>query len=172
MLENNTHKIHINVDEEKDLYNSFDKFNKTVSEDVISYIMNKAEFVGITESIEIDVECKNDVNIDCFSNAYKQYIEDQMNLVKKESKLNTTKQIWLFVMGVLFITMSLVLSGIVNVIILEIISTIGSFSIWESANSWLIERKTLKIKKLKLNKLLKAKINLKNELILKNSDIM
>ena len=96
----NNFKININVNDEKDLYNSFDKYNETLSEDLISYINDKNELLNLKESI-----------------------------------------------------------------LIEIISTIGSFSIWESANSWFIERKVIRLNKLKLLRLKNSKISFKYETI-------
>ena len=53
---------------------------------------------------------------------------------------------------------SLIFSENMNVIFLEIVSTIGSFSIWESANSWIVQRKMIAGKKLRLKKLKNAEI--------------
>ena len=64
----------------------------------------------------------------------------------------------MLIVGILFIIFSIVLTNKVNLIILEIISTIGSFSIWESANSWLLQSKAIKYNKLKIIKLKNSEI--------------
>ena len=80
-------------------------------------------------------------------------------MIKKAIHIfNTTKQIWLLSLGIIFIGFSLIFSNKINIILLEIISTIGSFSIWESANSRLIERKVIAGKKIKLKRLENADI--------------
>ena len=160
-LERKKYEIQLNISNEEQLYNSFDKFNKTLSDDVYSYINSRIEFSHITDKIEIVVNSDNKINNDNFINSYNTYIDEQLNLVEKEGKLNTTKQIWLLLIGVLFITISLMLNEKLNVIFLEIVSTIGSFSLWESANSWLIERKVIVGKRLKLKRLKNAKISFK-----------
>ena len=157
--ERKKYEIQLNVENENDLYNSFDKFNNSLSDDVYSYINNKTDFSHITDTIKINISSKNKIDNKKFVNAYNKYINEQINLLKKESKFNTTKQIWLLCIGVLFIGFSLMLNDKINVILLEIISTIGSFSVWESANSFLIERKILAGRKLKLIKLKNAELN-------------
>ena len=160
-LDRKKYEIQLNISNEEQLYNSFDKFNKTLSDDVYSYINSRIEFSHITDKIEIVVNSDEKINNENFINSYNTYIDEQLNLAEKEGKLNTTKQIWLLLIGVLFIAISLMFNEKLNVIFLEIVSTIGSFSLWESANSWLIERKVIVGKKLKLKRLKNAKISFK-----------
>ena len=61
--------------------------------------------------------------------------------------------------GIAFILISILVSEKVNAIVLEIIATIGSFSVWEFANSCLVEKKRLRKEKIKLIRLKKADIN-------------
>ena len=46
----------IKIDNEDELYNSFDKFEETLSEDLLSFINNKAEVASIKEKEEIDID--------------------------------------------------------------------------------------------------------------------
>ena len=157
-IERKKYEIQLNIENEEQLYNSFDKFNNTLSDDVYSYINNRIEFTNITDKIEIKINSNEKIDSDHFIQVYNAYIDEQLKLAQKESKFNTTKQIWLLGIGILFIIFSLLFSEKINVIVLEIISTIGSFSIWESANSWLIERKIIKGKKIRLRRLKNAEI--------------
>ena len=157
-IERKKYEIQLNIENEEQLYNSFDKFNNTLSDDVYSYINNRMEFAHITDKIEIKLHSNERIDNDNFIQSYNNYIDEQLKLAQKESKFNTTKQIWLLGIGILFIIFSLIFSEKINVIVLEIISTIGSFSIWESANSWLIERKIIKGKKIRLRRLKNAEI--------------
>ena len=157
-LERKEYEIQLNIDNEENLYNSFDKFSKTLSDDVYSYINNRIEFAHVTDKIKIEVNSKNKIDNNNFIQAYNTYIDEQIKLVEREGKFNTTKQIWLLCTGILFIMFSLIFSENMNVIFLEIVSTIGSFSIWESANSWIVQRKMIAGKKLRLKKLKNAEI--------------
>lgn len=47
-----------------------------------------------------------------------------------------------------------------NYIIYTIVSTIGSFAIWEASDIWIVENLDSKIEKRKLQGLLKAKIEI------------
>ena len=146
----------IKIDDEHELYNSFDQFEETLSEDLISYINSKEEIASIKENIEIVSSKKIDENK--FKKSFQKYCDEQLIIINKQQKINRTKQIWMLIIGIVFIIFSILLADRVNIIILEIISTIGSFSIWESANSWLLQSKAIKFNKLKALKLKNSEI--------------
>ncbi len=145
--------IKIKINNEEDLYNSFDLFAETLSDDLISYINNKLDISSIKEIEDIEIIATKKIDEEKFKKAFFKYCDEQLLLINKKQKINTTKQIWMLLIGIVFIIFSLVLANKINVITLEIISTIGSFSIWESANSWLLESKVIRFNKLKTKKL-------------------
>ena len=148
-------KIKINIKDEEELYNSFDKYGETLSEDLISYINSKAL---INDNYDIEIISKNKVNQEKFNNAFLNYCDDELKRIDIKYKINKTKQIWMLMIGIIFIAFSIILTNKVNLIILEIISTIGSFSIWESADSFLLESKAIKFDKYKMIKLKNSNI--------------
>ena len=152
----------IKIDNENELYNSFDKFDETLSEDLISYINNKEEIASIKEKEDIEIISLVKIDENKFKNAFYKYCNEQLILINRKQKINRTKQIWLLIIGILFIIFSITLTDRINVIILEIISTIGSFSIWESANSWLLQSKVIKFNKIRAMKLKNSEIKFKN----------
>lgn len=152
----------IRIENENELYNSFDKYEETLSENLISYITCKESITPIKERETIKIYSKENLNEDKFKNAFNKYCDDQLILIKRKQKINSTKQIWLLFIGMLFIVFSITLTNKINIIILEIISTIGSFSIWESANSWLLQSKAIKFDKLRILKLKKSEIKFLN----------
>ena len=148
----------IKIDNEDELYNSFDKFEETLSEDFVSYINNKEEIALLTEKEDIEIVSKNKIDENKFKKAFEKYCDEQLILIRRQEKINKTKQIWMLIVGIVFIIFSILLTDKINVIILEIISTIGSFSIWESANSWLLQSKVIKFSKLKAIKLKNSEV--------------
>ena len=152
----------INISNEDELYNSFDKYGETLSEDLISYINNKSE-IALT-NVKEDIEIISSKNIDenKFKNSFEKYCNEQLILLNRQQRINRTKQIGMLLMGVVFIIFSILLTDKINLIILEIISTIGSFSIWESANSWLLQSKVIKFNKLRVIKLKNSEIKFKS----------
>lgn len=151
----------IKIDNEEQLYNSFDEYEETLSDDLISYINNKLDIVSIKDKEDIEISTLKQIDENKFIQSFKKYCDEQLIIIKRKQKINTTKQICLLIVGVLFIIFSIALTERINVIVLEIISTIGSFSIWESANSWLLQSKTLKLEKLRILKLKNSQIKFK-----------
>lgn len=153
-----TFKIEINIKEESDLYNSFDRYNKTLSEDLISYVSKKLELATIKDQIQIEIISDEKLDEKSIKTTFEEYCDEQLKINAKNSKMNTTKQIWLLVIGLVFISISFALSSISESLLYTVISTIGSFSIWESANSWIVDRKIIKFNIFKLIKLKKSSV--------------
>ncbi len=153
----------IKIHNEDELYNSFDKFEETLSDDLISYINNKEDISSIKEEEKIEIISTKKIDENKFKKSFEKYCNEQLILIKRQQKINRTKQIGMLIVGIIFIIFSIVLAEKINIIILEIISTIGSFSIWESANSWLLQSKAIKFNKLKAIKLKNSEISFINE---------
>lgn len=152
----------VNIKDESELYNSFDKFEETLSEDLISYINSKEEITSIKEKEDIEIISTQKIDEEKFKKAFEKYCDEQLLIIKRKQKINRTKQFWMLVIGIVFIIFSLVLANKINIITLEIVSTIGSFSIWESANSWLIESKVIRYNKKKAIKLKNSELKFIN----------
>ena len=151
----------IKIDNENELYNPFDKFEETLSEDLISYINNKAEITSIKQKEDIEIISEKEIDENKFINCFKKYCDEQLILINRQQKINRAKQLGMLVVGIIFIIFSIILADKNNIIILEIISTIGSFSIWESANSWLMQSRAIRFKKRKAMKLKNSEIKFK-----------
>ena len=157
-IERKTFEININVKDENVLYNSFNEFNKTLSDDVYNYIKSREKLAHLTDKIQLNLISSEDINKDNFIEAFHNYIDEQLELNKKEIKFSVQNQIWMLLIGIIFIIFSIGLSQKLNEVIIKIIATIGSFSIWESANSFLVVRRRLKAKKLRLYRLKNCEI--------------
>ncbi len=154
----------IKIENENELYNSFDNFEETLSEDLISYINNKSEISSIKEKEDIEIISAKKIDENKFKKSFEKYCDEQLILINRQQKINRTKQIGMLIVGIVFIIFSILLTDKINIIILEIISTIGSFSIWESANSWLLQSKAIKFNKLKAMKLKNSEIKFERDL--------
>ncbi len=148
----------VKINDEHELYNSFDQFDETLSEDLVSYINSKEEIASIKEKGVIEIISEKKIDENKFKKAFEKYCDEQLIIINRQQKINRTKQIGMLIVGILFIIFSILLADKINIIILEIISTIGSFSIWESANSWLLQSKAIKFNKLKAIKLKNSEI--------------
>ena len=150
--------LNFKINSENDLYNPFDKFEETLSEDLISYINNKSEVASINQKEDIEIISSEKIDENKFKKSFEKYCNEQLILINRQQMINRTKQLGMLIVGIIFIMFSILLTDKINIIILEIISTIGSFSIWESANSWLLQSKAIKLNKLRALKLKNSEI--------------
>ena len=153
----------IKIESEDELYNSFDKFGETLSEDLISYINNKSEVSPIKQKEDIEIVSSSKIDEERFKKSFEKYCNEQLTLINRQQAINRTKQIGMLFVGIIFIIFSLLLADRINILIIEIISTIGSFSIWESANSWLLQSKVIKFNKMRALKLKNSEIKFEKE---------
>ena len=68
------------------------------------------------------------------------------------------KQVRLFAIGLAFIAIWLLVKTITNVLIVEILSIIGSFAIWEASNIWIVEKPNIRLKRHMLRRLMDTEV--------------
>lgn len=154
-----TCEIKIHIDDESELYNSFDESKTVLSDDLLDYIQGRfteAEFgkkpVLLFSGANIDEE-----NL---KTALRLHLETELEQIRRNQKVNFIRQLRLFIIGLVFVAAGIILANYLDSIPIEIISVIGSFAMWEAANIWIVENPELKLKKL-LNKWLhKAEIRI------------
>lgn len=143
--------IPIHVEALSDIYSQYDKENRVLNEDLVSYIEQIAYYIPYQHSIVLEFEGMT------FSEEEKEtlvdVITDQFGLVTHdmtvELRYNTVKSINLFLIGCLVLALSFFLRDIEHMNYLsEILSIIGTFSIWEFVNTIWFERKMKKIDKM------------------------
>ena len=134
-----------------DIYSQYDKENRVLNEDLVSYIEQIAYYIPYQHSIVLEFEGMT------FSEEEKatlvDVITDQFGLVTHdmsvELRYNTVKSINLFLIGCLVLALSFFLRDIEHMnYFSEILSIIGTFSIWEFVNTIWFERKMKKIDKM------------------------
>lgn len=131
--------VNIHINNEDELYNSFDSSGTTLSEDFTSYLIAKLEDRKPGEKLCINVSCPDTVNEKKLITAISAYLSSAGKSINKQRKGNAANSIRLLVIGIAFVVLGLVFSGKIGEVTAAIISTIGSFSIWEAANVWLQE---------------------------------
>ncbi|MBQ8668128.1 MAG: hypothetical protein IJ661_08080 [Lachnospiraceae bacterium] len=156
------YEVKIRVEDESELYHSFDPEQQLINGDVIDYILEKIREKDIHDKLSIHIICQNEVNIENVRNAFAQYIRSNKTALKKEQKRNNIKQLWMFVIGVIAISLSLMLSGHVPELLSEIVSTVGAFSLWEAASIWIVENPVIRLKKARLRILSNTEVSVSN----------
>ena len=150
----------ITIDDEKELYNKFDETQLTLDDKVVSYIEKNLYKKKLFDNLIIKIKSNNNVDTNKFTKAFKQYLNDRIELNQRLKNFNRVKQLRLFIIGLMLIIFSIIIGTVLNSIIYTIISTIGSFAIWETSNIWIIENMDSKVEKRILKSLLKAQIEI------------
>jgi hypothetical protein len=86
------------------------------------------------------------------------YIENEKNALKKKQHLASIRQVRLFVIGIIFISIWLIISANIENILVEVLSIIGSFAIWEAADIWIVGKPEIRVKKRILQRLQETNI--------------
>ncbi len=143
MASKNRFDISIRIDDQRDLYNNFDNRNETLSSDLVDYILNKILISDIEDGVSIDIVSNIHIDIDKFKYAFKKSVENEIDIVEKEIKYNKKRAFGSTGVGIVFLIIYFILCINIDYPILEIISLIGSFAVWEGFGLYLFDTKEL-----------------------------
>ena len=143
--------IHLHVDDEGSLYNPFDPTGKTINGDVYSYIAECYSEKHLREVPRLVVSSDSPIDQERLEAAFLHSHRAKLEHNQRESKRNTARMTRLLTIGLVFIVIGIASSNLLNAVWAEVLSIIGSFSVWEAAGCWLEVRPELRLK----NKLLK-----------------
>lgn len=73
-------------------------------------------------------------------------MDESIESLDKEKRVNSINQVRLLLIGAVFITLWFVTAVFLGGFWLEILSIIGSFVIWEASNIWIVENPKIKIR--------------------------
>lgn len=152
------YEINLKIREEKELYNPLDESCRTLSSEVSDYLTGQYGKKKLTDGILLKIKCDGPVNRERVCAAFQELIREQELHNTNQKRTNRLKQLWLFCIGVLFVTAAILLDGILGSVPLELVSIVGSFAVWEAANIWIVENPRNQIAKLMLKKLNATKI--------------
>lgn len=151
-------EIKIRIHDENDLYDPLDPDKQYLSDDVISYIEKRYSEKTDYGKVNIHIISDKPVNTDRVKEAFHTYIENEKNSLEKEQHLASIRQIRLFVIGIIFISVWLIMSANIENILVEVLSIIGSFAIWEAADIWIVGKPEIHVKKRVLQRLQETNI--------------
>lgn len=157
-MSQSVNEIKIRIHEESDLYDSLDPEQQYLSDDVISYIENRYSEKAEYGRISIHIISDKPVNTDRVKEAFRKYAENETNALDKEKHMASIRQIRLFLIGVLFISVWLIASARIENVGVEVLSVIGSFAVWEAADIWIVGKPEIRWKKRRLQRLQETKI--------------
>lgn len=146
-----TFEISLNIERESDLYNPLDPMGQTLSSDITDYINEQLEGRELGESLTLSINCPEPVNARRLHDAMEHFEDKMRRRLEKETRWHRWNSLRLIAIGLVFIIAGILLSNSTHPILITIVETVGSFSIWEAANTWLqhlprlrVERRILK----------------------------
>jgi len=141
------YSIALSVENEKELYNALDPQQDLLSGDVKEYLTEKLQSLDKKDDVELCVCAKSPIDEERLKSAIDRWVQEENASLIATRRRNTLQQIWMFGLGVLFITISLALQPVVNVVWFTVLSTIGAFSMWEAASIWIVQNPKLSMRK-------------------------
>lgn len=150
--------IPIHVRDESDLYTAFDPSGLSFSSDLTEYLSDYVEDRKLGETICVEIRSDTLPDMERLMKAFLEFTEKLSRRNKREIKLSSVNAIRLLIIGILFIFIGICSSNIVNSITAAIISTIGSFSVWEASAVWIETLPALRKREKILKEVADAKI--------------
>jgi len=144
--------IVVNIRRERDLY---EKYSNEVSSELIKYLVNEAK---VKDDVEVIVNTKLDIkNIDTL---IKEGLEDSIKDIKKIDRFYDSKQVILFIVGMIFLIFSTLTKP---EIIKELILIVGWVAVWEVMDIAINIDSKQKYNKKIIKKLINCKITVNNK---------
>ena len=145
--------IKISVSDESELYSPYDSERLTPNDEVIAYIAGKIPNRRYKQKTVLEITSANEVDRAQFKKALDFLVDTEEAANRIELQKTRLRQMFLVIVGIAFIALSFYLTRFDIKMIAEISSIIGTFSIWEATNIWLIESKRLYATRRRLEKM-------------------
>ena len=152
--------IKLKIHEEEDLYSPLDPDQKTLSEDVLTYLTR--EFLNVhgnnLDQYIMRIYSDTPVDKEKVDRNIRDYFTREKDFIKKSMGRLTMKAICIAVVGLAVLSLWVYLSATREGVRMEVLSITGGLAIWEAVNIMIIERPELFRLKCNLNKLIHAEI--------------
>ena len=150
--------IPIQVKNEQELYSRLAPSGLSFSSELTDYLSDSIEDRRLGESVSIELSAAYPPDTERFKNAYLLYLKKQQERNKKEMAKSRVNALRLLLIGIAFILIGIIFSAFLNEVIAAIISTIGSFSVWEASAVWIETLPVLRKRERLLQMLMKTDI--------------
>jgi hypothetical protein len=142
-------EIKVKIHEEADLYNRLDPDQRLIDDSIVSYITRRHREIGPGEEFCVHIISDLPVDEERVRKNFRAYLEHDVDIDNDELRFCSVRQFRLFLIGIFFIAVWLVAQGQTDSVIVEVLSIIGSFAVWEAACIWIEEKPRIRYEKLK-----------------------
>ena len=129
--------IPVHISDETDLYTQFDPSGLAFSSDLTEYLSDYVEDRKPGETICVEIRSDTQPDLERIRQAFHLFIEKLTRRNRRETRRNRANSIRLLLIGIFFIVIGILSAHHINSVVAAIISTIGSFSIWEASSIWI-----------------------------------
>lgn len=122
--------ITVTIKDEKELYNSLDGSNETLSDAVTDYLECNTETLLSLSNVTIKIECKKEVDLEHFSKCLKLHYGISLLNCERINKLAFKKKLLLLCIAIVAFILTIFTKNMFN----EILTFIGTLAVWELAD--------------------------------------
>ena len=140
-------EIYISVESENDIYNTFGGPGE-LSGEVVDYVIGKLKDSEILEPVQLIFMSREAMNEQRVRDSISMWIKNEKHELQREEHTNKLRQLWLLIIGVVFVGLSIAVELLVSEFSFTVISTIGAFALCEAANVWFVENPQLRLRRL------------------------
>ena len=150
----------IRIRDEAELYNRFDPTQTRLSNDAYSYLKSLLQEMdaGERKNDIIQIQCDGEIDLDRAKKAIYAAVMRDIDDYNQQLGVNKLKMIRLYVIGIALIVIGFALALVLDQLILEVISIVGSMAVKDAATIQIQHNPELRIKRRMLESLLDVKV--------------
>lgn len=138
--------IPIRVEDEEALYDRFYPSGLSFSGELVAYLEDYLVDRKVGEDISIELQSAKSLDMDRFRSTYRTYVEKLIRRNKREIRRSDRRAIAALLLGAVFVLIGYALADRVDTVTAEIISAVGSFSMWAAIALFIETLPTLRYK--------------------------
>ena len=140
-------EIYVNVECESDLYSTFGGPGDLNGE-FVDYVISKLKDSEKLDPVQLIFQSREPLDEQRVRDSISMWVKNERHELKREEHTSKLRQMWMLIIGVVFVAISIAVELTVSEFSFTILSTIGAFALWEAANLWIVETPQLRIRRL------------------------
>ena len=150
----------IKIRDESDLYNRFDPTQTRLSNDAYSYLKSLYQEMsaGERKNDVLRIQCDNEIDLDRAKKALQAAVKRDVDDYNIQLRVNKLKMIRLYVIGIALIVVGFALALVLDQLLLEVISIVGSMAVKDAAAIQIQHNPELRIKRRMIESLHDVKV--------------